>query len=183
MTSCLVPHLTKQVITWQAAWTCRWLRSQLLDVPNTYTDDDRGKWSGSPTGDWLHESHLPLVAAVTEVFVEEELLFTAEVLFALELEILVGPLWPVLPPLLVLSVLDEAITACDDDEDEELESLPERREMSDKNFVGSWVLGFLTMMMCVFNSRVMVFFDNLFLLIDVFLRSRIGSITAAATTT
>ena len=117
------------------------------------------------------------------MFVEEELLFTAEVLFALELEILVGPLWPVLPPLLVLSVLDEAITACDDDEDEELESLPERREMSDKDFVGSWVLGFLTMMMCVFNSRVMVFFDNLFLLIDVFLRSRIGSITAAATTT
>ena len=129
MTSCLVPHLTKQVITWQAAWTCRWLRKHLLDVSNTYTDDHRGKWSGFPTGDWLHESHLPLVAAVTEVFVGEELLFTADVLFALELEILVGPLWPVLPPLLlVLSVLDEAITACDDDEEEELESLPERRE-------------------------------------------------------
>ena len=119
------------MITWQAAWTCRWLRTQLLDVPNTYTDDHRGKWSGSPTGDWLHESHLPLVAAVAEVVVEDELLFTAEVLFALELEILVGPLLSVLHPLLlVLSVLGEAITACDDDEDEELESLPKQREMS-----------------------------------------------------
>ena len=175
------------MITWQAAWTCRWLRTQLLDVPNAYTDDHRGKWSGSPTGDWLHDSHLPpLVAAVTEVFVEEELLFTAEALFALELEILVGPLWPVLLPLLlVLSVLDEAIPACDGDEDEELESLPERGgKMSDKYFAGSKVLVcFLTMMMRVFDSRVMIFFDNLFLLIYVFLRSRIGSITTAATTT
>ena len=85
---------------------------------------DFGKWSSYLTGDWPHQSHLPLGAAVTEVVVEE-LLFTAVLLFVVELEILVGPLLPLLLPLLlVLSELDEAITACDDVEDDVPESLP-----------------------------------------------------------
>ena len=55
--------------------------------------------------------------------------------------------------------------------------------MLDKEFIYRRNLfHFLTMMMRVFNSRVMVFFDNLFLLINVVLRSRIGCITAAADT-
>ena len=58
--------------------------------------------------------------------VEEELLFTAVLLFVVELEILLGPLLPPLLPLvLVLSELDEAITACDDEEDDAPESFPE----------------------------------------------------------
>ena len=74
---------------------------------------------------------MPLGAAATEVVVEEELLFTAVLLFVVELEILLGPLLPPLLPLvLVLSELDEAITACDDDEDDDPESLPEYKKIN-----------------------------------------------------
>ena len=45
----------------------------------------------------------------------EELLFTAVLLFVVELEILLGPLLPLPLPLLVLSELDEVITAREDE--------------------------------------------------------------------